>query len=177
MIRSLDWSRSTEFRDTYIERCTASAPHHFEKFRTVFHTYKYEYASQREHSEALIIQNRAEMLDLLGGRWLAFNPTVAQQLGWVQSKNGLFAWEDSNGKEMVRSIWWGYGGYQREHIHHPDQVGEGWMVVASLDSLEQIRRAFGDIHRVSRIKEQLPVKKAKYCPHREIVRSDTRVVM
>ena len=101
---------------------------------------------------------------------------VAQQLGWVQSKNGLFAWEDSNGKEMVRSIWWGYGGYQREHIHHPDQVGEGWMVVASLDSLEQIRSAFGDIHRVSRIKEQLPVKKANIARIGKS-RSDTRVVM
>ena len=71
-------------------------------------------------------------------RWIAINPACARALGWKPATDGLFAWNDSTGAPMVRSIYWHSGNPTcKSHFCHP--TAEGWLVLATPDALTQLQ--------------------------------------
>ncbi|MDF5717509.1 MAG: hypothetical protein PUP93_27500 [Rhizonema sp. NSF051] len=72
-----------------------------------------------------------------GENWLALNPAAGRALGWTPSSNGLFRWVDSQGRVMVESVWWIDGIFNQNNSSH-DEVGEGWLVLASEEAWSQI---------------------------------------
>ena len=74
--------------------------------------------------------------------WLALHPRIADAIDLQPDPSDPFAWRLDD-KLAVRSIWW-RSGYTRWQPHSDaDEVGEGWLVVATsevLDRLAQLGR-------------------------------------
>jgi hypothetical protein len=49
---------------------------------------------------------------------------------------------------MVESVWWADGGLARTYPLSNEAVGEGWLVLATEEALEQISGAYGTLRRV-----------------------------
>ena len=111
-----------------------------------------EYPSLREYpgSSALVLRHTANWVDSPGGNWLALNPAIAISLGWSIAEDGIFRWVDDRGRVMVESVWWMDG---RPMLLADglleDEVGEGWLVLASESALAQIEKALGSLPRRS----------------------------
>ena len=113
-----------------------------------------EYPSLHDDAEilAMALRHTAFWLDSPGANWLALNPTVAFRLGWSIADDGMFRWVNDQGHIMVESIWWMDGRPMLLADGLPeDEVGEGWLVLASECALEQIEEAFGSIPRRSAV--------------------------
>lgn len=78
-------------------------------------------------------------------RWLAINPRVARDLGWVPSAEGCFRWVDPADptQAIVESIWWVDGFMPL--LPTLSDAGEGWYVRASSTAWETIRQHFPEI--------------------------------
>ena len=88
----------------------------------------------------MIILGGALGLDLGRGDWLAFNPALANALGWKLSPEGLFRWLDANNDVMVESFYWKDGPLERQPKQE-DICGEGWLVFATTKAVVQIKYA------------------------------------
>lgn len=77
----------------------------------------------------------------------AFNPVLAADLGW-QPSNGLFAWQDDEGRPTCWSAWWRDGNRSHRPPSFDDVVGEGWLVLASESAVAAIERAIGPMERI-----------------------------
>ena len=101
---------------------------------------------------ALVLRHVADWTDSPGGGWLALNPAVGFRLGWSIADDGIFRWVNDQGHVMVESIWWLDG---RPMLLDDglveDEVGEGWLVLASECALDQIEEAFGPAIRRSAV--------------------------
>lgn len=96
----------------------------------------------------LIILNKSLDYDSPGENWLALNPVVARQMGWRLSKDGLFRWVNNEGQTMVESIWWSDGFIEQRPPRFDDDVGEGWLVIASQNALSDIKSKFNKLKRI-----------------------------
>lgn len=80
--------------------------------------------------------------------FLALHPHLAAHLGWRLAQEGLFAWVAGAGRPMVRSVWWRDG-----NPRYADRLGsegvsaEGWLVLATPEGAEQLRRAIPSFRR------------------------------
>lgn len=84
--------------------------------------------------------------DSPGKHWLALNPAVAHDMGWTLSNEGLFRWVDKSGQIMVESIWWIDGLVERGGPVFPDnEVGEGWLVLATQVARDRISKHCGQL--------------------------------
>ena len=103
----------------------------------------------------LLIRNAARGYYSPGADWIAFNPVVARNLGWSLATDGMFKWVDSDNLTMVESIWWvdGLIAFSASE-YSSEQVGEGWLVLASRPALEAIQREFGPLTRHSIVVRQ-----------------------
>lgn len=105
----------------------------------------------RATARSLAIRNDAFMYDTIGANWVAFNPIVARDLGWRPGTEGMLSWEDGSGWTLAKTIWRTDGAIQ----HHPpslhDEIGEGWIVVASPEAWEVLNRRFTRLNRVVRV--------------------------
>ena len=111
-----------------------------------------EYPSLRGDAgiSALVLSHTARWVDSPGGDWLALNPAVAFRLGWSISDGGMFRWVNDQGHVMAESIWWMDGRPMLLDDGLPeDEVGEGWLVLASECALAQIEAVFGSMSRRS----------------------------
>jgi hypothetical protein len=101
-----------------------------------------EYANLQVNptSNNLIIRHETVYYyDSPGENWLALNPSIGRKLGWTPSTDGLFRWVDSQGKVMVESVWWIDGIFNQYNSSYKDnEVGEGWLVLASQEAWSQI---------------------------------------
>ena len=100
-----------------------------------------EYANLQvnPNSNHLIIRHKAlYYYDSPGENWLALNPNLGRVLGWTPSTDGLFRWVDSQGRVMVESVWWIDGIFNQYNLSNTDEVGEGWLVLASQEAWSQI---------------------------------------
>ena len=70
-------------------------------------------------------------------KWTAINSNFARKLGWSLSRDEPFAWFDSNGELMVKSVFWKDGWIWVKPPRF-DTLGEGWLVLASEKGLEMI---------------------------------------
>ena len=88
---------------------------------------------------ALVVRNIDYGYDSPGSDWIAFNPSIAAELGWSRVAGDLFRWVDDNGDVMVESIWWTDGNIDFNQTGWgTGQVGSGWVVVASKPAFQQI---------------------------------------
>jgi hypothetical protein len=99
----------------------------------------------------LIILNESRGYDSPGENWLAFNPMIARQMGWNLAEDGWFRWVNKEGQTMVESIWWSDGFVGQHPPHFGDEVGEGWLVVASQSALFDLRSKFNNLKRIVRV--------------------------
>jgi hypothetical protein len=99
----------------------------------------------------LIIRNHAFMYDTLGTEWIALNPVVATQLGWTLKETGLFAWCNERGEVMVETVWWADGSLHHHPPEFDDEVGEGWLVLASPVGVATLKAIFPDLLRHVRV--------------------------
>ena len=120
--------------------------HPLSMFGQVVRRHVSEYPSLHDDSEisGLALRHTADWVDSPGGKWLALNPAVGFRLGWSIAGDGIFKWVDDQGHVMVESIWWMDG---RPTLLDDglaeDEVGEGWLVLASEHASDQIEEAFG----------------------------------
>jgi len=100
---------------------------------------------RRQRDDQLTIWNAADQMVGPQYRWCAMNANVARLLGWAPGPDEPFAWENSAGDVMVRSIYWrdGWTSLQPPEF---DSLGEGWVVVASEEALQQIYNKFPSTH-------------------------------
>lgn len=113
-----------------------------------------DYAHRVARSECLIILQEGVRFESPAQRWLAFNPNIAKQLGWTLAPIGLFRWLDRGGQVMVESIWWEDGFPHQPPPHFDDEVGSGWLVIASRSGGAAIRRQYGGLTTCVRVERQ-----------------------
>ena len=147
-VRSLDCSVETEKRKALVRHGNTPPGNAWADLPEVNHIYESEYADLAPDTpDILAIRNRGERFESPAQNWLAFNPEAARSLGWSISPKGLFEWRASDGATRARTIWWSFGGYQCTPPHLDDEVGEGWLVVASAAALREIISRVGQLHR------------------------------
>jgi len=86
-----------------------------------------------------------------GDGWLAIDPRFAGKMGWSLADHGLFRWIDSEGETMVQSIYWRDGVMQFNRPAGREEVGEGWLVLASRRAARLIQERFGSLRRHVRV--------------------------
>lgn len=100
---------------------------------------EYGHLRAREGLTPLVLRHAAYGYDSPGADWLALNPVIGWQLGWYYSEDGLFRWVDANGNIMAESVWWKDGPVGWSSSYSREENGEGWVVVASQEAINQIR--------------------------------------
>lgn len=100
---------------------------------------------------SLVIYGSVSYADHGGMAWLALNPSIGFSLGWSVSTEGLFRWVDVKGEVMVESIYWKDGPMERQPPKMDDICSNGWLVVASPDAIEQIRKGIGEAERMNTV--------------------------
>ena len=116
---------------------------------------EYETLSTSSNFHPLLIRNSAHGYYSPGADWIAFNPVIARNIGWSLATDGMFKWVDSDSLTMVESIWWvdGLIAFTASESSS-EQVGEGWLVLASQPALAAIQREFGPLTRHSIVVRQ-----------------------
>ena len=68
---------------------------------------------------------------------------------------GLFRWVDGEGKIMVESIWW-RDGLLDQFKPSFEEVGEGWLILASDDAMNSIKSQYKQLKRRVNIERYIP---------------------
>ena len=100
----------------------------------------------------LVVRHEAYGYESPGQNWIALNPSIARQLEWNSVEDGLLSWANSDGQTMVESVWWADGLVGQSPRHHEDEVGEGWLVLASEPAWEAIASLLPNLRRVVYVK-------------------------
>ena len=145
-----DWESPRETRYSVLEPVAYSSTwvsdDPYKLYGTVTNCTLQEYGTLTGSSDyqPLLIHNAAPRFYSPGAGWTAFNPVIARNLGWSLAADGLFKWVDSNHVTMVESIWW-VDGLIAMSTFGPssEEVGEGWLVLASQPALEAIQAECG----------------------------------
>jgi hypothetical protein len=154
-LKALDWSLEAEERRSLVVPVIGLSQDRNNDARTVYQVYKREYGSLTPKSKgALTIQNRGERFESPASNWLAFDPELARQLGWVMSPTGFFQWQTIDGSPRVRTVWWAFGGVQRTPPRD-GQVGEGWLVLVSPAGLGAIISRLGASERLVEVERSV----------------------
>lgn len=82
--------------------------------------------------------------------WLALHPGVASELALEPDPDSRLGWT-FKGEPAVQSLWWRSGYDRWPPYSEADEVGEGWIVLASTSVLEPLR-AIGDLVRVGAVR-------------------------
>lgn len=106
------------------------------------HTSRADYLRHPVETKAPVILQHGYKFDTPVRRWLAFNPALARHLGWLPDPEGLFRWVDRAGMLMVESVWWEDGFEEHQPPHFRDEVGWGWLVVASPTGWKALREFY-----------------------------------
>ena len=102
-------------------------------------TYKMYLDGRGQEDNQLIVLNNENQLVGPVYRWAAINSNLARALGWRPSTSVPFQWLDTAGTVMVESTFW-KDGWIRIKPPRNESLGEGWVVSASTDAIEAIRR-------------------------------------
>jgi hypothetical protein len=147
-LKHLDWETATEVRLSSLS--WALFPGHSGAdgfFGSAFNLHVSEYSSLKRPEESLAIRHDLYFYESPGEHWLALNPAVGRQCTWNLADSGLFRWADGNGETMVESIWWVDGLIDQSPPHFGNEVGEGWLVVASPEAVSAIEARYGPMKR------------------------------
>lgn len=120
-----------------------------------------EYLTRARDSNSIIVRNDTYRFETPGGPWIAFNPVLAEALGWRLAPDGLFRWLDRDGEVVAESVWWQDGFAQQRPPIFEDEVGYGWLVRMSVRGWHQLASVVGkcvDWRRVARLAQEQPPK-------------------
>ena len=153
-LKHLDWERPTEIRRSVV--CPSATTHpnsdyeYDSFFQTVANRLVMEYLNIEVNAipKPLILHHTAYGYDSHGADWLALNPDVGYLIGWKLANDGLFRWVDNEEQVMVESVWWVDGLFEQSPPHLNEEVGEGWLVVASPTAWAAIRLQFDSLKRI-----------------------------
>lgn len=145
-LRWLEWEEAEETR-TGVLLPTTLPPSDFEASRDPLseacidtgHLLARDYDNLDADPSFPIVLRNGFKFETPGRRFLALNPTVGRSLGWSLASQGLFRWENASGELMVESLWWQDGWMGHKAPAPKDEVGEGWLVRASIVAWEQLR--------------------------------------
>lgn len=98
------------------------------------------YLSGRAQEDGQLIVLNSEG-HLIGSQymWAAVNANFARALGWHPSPGGPLHWKDAAGATTVKSVYWRDGWIWLQPPRF-QSLGEGWLVLASSDAVDAIRR-------------------------------------
>ncbi len=140
LVRNLDWGSPTE---TFMSQLSLTDNLEIENnfiYGSVFNTLTKDYYKIDGAGPHIILvrDNRFDHFNMRS-TWIAINPGLAEELGWLPHEDKLFAWKDNNDKIMAQSIFWSDGNVK---VLPPsdNEVGEGWFVVVSNEGLDQIQQ-------------------------------------
>lgn len=108
---------------------------------------KYQYPSIQAPKGEFIVSNLAIGFETAGTSWLALNPSVAYELGWILDSEGLFQWIDDRGNVVARSLWWRDGNLELHSRFERDEVVEGWLVLMSIQGFAEIKNRLPILNR------------------------------
>jgi len=149
-LKRLDWETATERRLSSLHWVSSSAERDSEElFGRVFNAQvnRYSKLGEEEVEKSPVIRHDAYSYDSPGVHWLALNPCAGRQCGWKISNTDHFRWIDDNEGTMVESIWWVDGLVDQSPPHFEEEVGEGWLVVASAEAVSAIEASCGAMKR------------------------------
>ena len=92
----------------------------------------------------LIVSNSERQLIGPAYRWAAINCAFARRLGWHPSNDEPFAWVDSSGNLMVKSVYWRDGWIGLEPPRF-ESLAEGWLVLSTKEGIRSIREALNNL--------------------------------
>jgi hypothetical protein len=158
-VRWLDWDLATETRVGALIALQAPEPPHKqsggaidekaraakaleEKIAALRYTQVSEYAAA-SGGASLFVRQYAMEYETPATEWIALNPDVGHRLGWTLAPEGLFRWVDGAGELMAESLWWEDGSSAMRPPHFEEEVGHGWLVVATAPALRQISGSVG----------------------------------
>ena len=116
---------------------------------------EYETLAQSANRFPLAIENVAPAYSSPGANWIALNPVIARELGWSLATDGMFRWLEARGTTRAESIWWVDG--QPAHTTNgpsSEEVGEGWLILATQSAFEEMKRETGPLSRHSIVVRQ-----------------------
>lgn len=157
-LKRLEWESPTEVRQS--ATCLSGTPkleqeykEQEEIFQSVFRGLVSEYPELKteQNNHSIILRNNPTIYDSPGGEWLALNPKVGNSLEWNLSEEGFFRWVNDEGEIMVESVWWMDGNIDQAPPHSNDEVGEGWLVLATKEALNSIKSTFGPLNKKIRL--------------------------
>jgi hypothetical protein len=125
-------------------------------FETLINHYVTEYPRLRVNADPvpMVLRHTPFYYNSPGKRWLALNPTVGYKLGWILAAENLFKWVDSSGQIMVESVWWTDGLLDRTIPYSHNEVGEGWLVLATPKAFEQLREYYHPLKRLTMVRRE-----------------------
>lgn len=141
-LRVLDWELPTETHRSQIGSeylSPGSGEHDF--FQRVAKCLRKDYPRHEvdESTLSTVISHEGRWFESTNPEWLAFNPTLANELDWKVDDEKLLGWKDSEGKEMVWSVFWKDGLFQMAPPKIDQEVGEGWAVLGTADAYAQVQ--------------------------------------
>ncbi|MEJ1931060.1 hypothetical protein WDZ92_12440 [Nostoc sp. NIES-2111] len=138
LLRGLEWSYDTE---VFYMRLSFDFEHpdEIEFFGSLLNeeTNGY-YEIESDHPFLVLMRDHRFHQPGLKSNWIAINPRIARQLGWIPDRTKCFGWMDNNGEPMIESIYWIQGNTDMKPYHRESETGEGWFIVASKAGFEQI---------------------------------------
>ena len=124
-------------------------------FRSVDSLTVKAYTGGRTSDGSLVIRSSMLRAETPGAGWLALDPGMARDLGWVLSESGAFRWLDRDGNLMVESIWWADGLPERHDWRKQCVASEGWLVFATEEAFAQIANHVPVAHRTGFVYRRL----------------------
>jgi len=107
----------------------------------------YEEILPEDNDSCIIINNFLLGADSHCCNWLTVNPMLTKELGWHLSSEGLFRWLDAKENLMVESLYWIDGLIDHAPPLLGNEVGDGWLVLASSTACQQMSDHLGHINR------------------------------
>lgn len=89
--------------------------------------------------------------------WLSLHPAAATACGFTADPDDPLAWR-LDGELAVRAIWWRSGSTTWRPNSHQDEVGEGWLLVATDAAVARLRAAYPRVAIRWVVRRQLRVK-------------------
>jgi hypothetical protein len=100
-----------------------------------------EYLNGRANNvERVCFFNSTQQLEGAVYDWVAISSGWARRLGWKPAEDVSLGWCSPGGELRIKSVFWrdGWTGFAPPEF---DPVGEGWMLLASQDAVDELRAA------------------------------------
>lgn len=140
--REMEWGFPEETFQSHLKLKNANDGFHRDFiFGEVMDRLVYDYYNPDEYPDSgyLIVRNDQRFIyRTFKSSWIALNPKIAYNLNWIPFTGESFAWQDSQGKVVAKSIYWKNGNPDINHRVSNSETGEGWLVLISEEGVKQL---------------------------------------